>query len=111
MKTSKLLLIGAISLVASVPCTRSEITPAQEFRISLAAVRTPEVPKEVARLIGQLKGSDREANAVEIVRSAVQLNPASATAIVGSAARVAPDLSPKLSAAAAALEPRLAAGI
>lgn len=111
MKYRKLLLIGAVSLATAAPNVLSATSSPQDLRIALASAKAPEVPREVARLISELKDGDREKLAVEIVRWAVELNPASAAAIVGSAARVAPELAPQMSAAAAALQPKLAAGI
>ena len=111
MKIKPLILAGAATLVASVPALYAANNSAGESPAPLGSVRTAELPREVARLVGNEKGNGRAERAVAIVRHAVEVNRAAAPAIVGAAARVAPDLAAQFSAAAVTVEPKLAAGI
>jgi len=104
MKLNGLALVGAVTLaLASAPSTSAAAKSAGTYRHSFASVRTAELPREVARLVGKEKGQDREQRSIEIVTAAVACNPASAPMIVGAASRVAPDLAAKFAAAAAAI--------
>jgi hypothetical protein len=110
MKYRTLLLIAAVSLAQASSVFSANRSP-QELRVALAAAKPLEIPRETAGLISELNGPDREKLAIDIVRWAVELNPASAGPIVGSAARVAPELAAKMSSTAAALQPKLAPAI
>jgi hypothetical protein len=108
MKLKSLVLGAALTVSAAAPLIYAAH---EDTRTTLASFPAAELPRESAKMVKNVKGEARAARCVDIVRTAVELNHASAPAIVGAASRVAPDLAVEFSSVAATIEPKLAAGI
>jgi hypothetical protein len=81
------------------------------FNATLAAVPAAELPAKAADLVVQAKSRERQATTINVVRSAVGINPAAAPAIVGAIARAVPDMAAVAAGAAAAEQPKQAGAI
>jgi hypothetical protein len=84
---------------------------ANPFNEVLAAVPAAELPAKAADLVLHSRGRDRQATTVNVVKSAVGMNPAAAPAIVGAIARAVPNMASVAAGAAAAEQPKQAAAI
>jgi hypothetical protein len=93
-------------------CSFAKDAPkANPFTKTLAAVPAAELPAKAADLVLQAKPGDREATTINVVKSAVGINPAAAPAIVGAIARAVPEMASVAASAAAAEQPRQASAI
>jgi hypothetical protein len=81
------------------------------FTKSLRAVPAAELPAKAADLVLQAKPSVQEPTTVDVVKSAVGINPAAAPAIVGAIARTVPEMAAVAAGAAAAEQPKQASAI
>jgi hypothetical protein len=84
---------------------------ADPFNETLAAAPTAELPAKAADLVAQAKSRDRQATTVNVVKSALAINPAAAPYIVGAIARAVPDMAPVAAGAAAAEQPKQASAV
>jgi hypothetical protein len=84
---------------------------ANSFNEVLAAVPTAEMPAKAADLVLHARSRERQATTVNVVKTAVGMNPAAAPAIVGTIARVVPDMASVAAGTAATLQPKQAAAI
>jgi hypothetical protein len=109
MKLKPIFLAGVVAATAAGVLNASE-QPATE-NVSFVSIRTPELPKEVARRIEQTEGADRAEKCVAYIEAAVRQKPAAAAAVVGAASRVAPEFAARFAAAAVKIERPFAAGI
>jgi hypothetical protein len=98
------LLVGGNALAKDAP-------RANPFDKVLIAVPAAELPAKVADLVLQAKPRDQQATTVNVVKSAVGLNPAAAPAIVGAIARAVPAMASVAAGAAAAEQPKQASAI
>lgn len=78
---------------------------------TLAAVPTAELPAKAADLVALAKSRDRQFTTINVVKTAVGINPAAAPYIVSAIARAVPDMAPAGAGAAAAAQPKLAGAI
>ena len=78
---------------------------------TLSHVPAAELPVKVVGMIKQTKSAGRETMTVKVVKSALDLNPASAPALVGAIARAFPELASLAAGTAAAQQPKQAAVI
>jgi hypothetical protein len=88
-----------------------DVPQANSFNEVLAAVPAAEMPAKAADLILHARSRERQVTTVNVVKSAVGMNPAAAPAIVGAIARAVPDMASVAAGAAAALQPKQAAAI
>jgi hypothetical protein len=84
---------------------------ANPFNEVLAAVPAAELPAKAADLVSHARARDRQATTINVVNSAVAMNPAAAPAIVGAIARAVPDMASVAAGAAATLQPKQASAI
>jgi hypothetical protein len=88
-----------------------DASKASPFNETLAAAPAAELPATAADLVTQAKSRDRQATTINVVKSAVTINPAASPAIVGAIARAVPDMAPTAAGTAAAQLPKQAAAI
>lgn len=100
-----------IAVLAAVNSFGKDAPKTNPFNATLAAAPAAELPAKAADLVAQAKARDRQATTINVVKSAVGLNPAAAPAIVGAIARAVPDMAPVAAGAAAAEQPRQARAI
>ena len=77
----------------------------------LAHVPAAELPARAASLIKEARARDREAVTLDVVKTAVALNPAAAPIIVSAIARAVPDMAAIAAGVAAAEQPKQAAAV
>jgi hypothetical protein len=77
----------------------------------LAAVPAAELPAKAADVILHARSRERQATTVNVVKSAVGINPAAAPAIVGAISRAVPDMASVAASTAAGLQPKQAAAV
>ncbi|MCX6922295.1 MAG: hypothetical protein NT154_03620 [Verrucomicrobia bacterium] len=81
------------------------------FNKTLSAVPAAELPAKAADLVLHAKARDRQATTINVVKSAVGLNPAAAPAIVGAVARAVPEMAAVAAGTASAEQPKQASDI
>jgi hypothetical protein len=81
------------------------------FKQVLAATPSAELPAKAAVMVQEAKPRQRETVTLDVVKAAVEINPASATAIVGAIARTSPESAATAASVAAAEQPKQAAQI
>src|SRR5438132_14161000 len=62
------------------------------FKQTLQAVPAAELPVQAAQLVKAAKAHSREATTIDVVKAALEINPAAAPLIVGAIARAVPDM-------------------
>ncbi len=110
MKTIVTIALSVVLLTA-VNSFGKDVPKANPFNQTLAAVPAAELPATAADLVVQAKARDRETTTIDVVKSAVRINPAAAPAIVGAIARAVPNMAAPAAGAAAAEQPKQAAVI
>ena len=88
-----------------------ETPKANPFHKILTAVPAAELPAKAADLVFQAKHADRQETTINVVKAALGINPAAASAIVGAIARAVPEMASVAAGAAAAEQPKQAAAI
>jgi len=103
----------ALTAVALALCSAlgKDAPQANTYTETLAAVPTAELPAKAADLVAQAKSRDRQTVAVNVVKSAVGINPAAAPYIVGAVARALRDVAPLAAGTAATEQPKQASAI
>jgi len=81
------------------------------YKEILSRVPAAELPTKAVELVNVAKPRDREGVTVDVVKTAVSINPAAAPVIVSAMARAMPDMAATAAATAAAAQPRQAASI
>src|SRR5437879_10102937 len=76
------------------------------FKETLKSAPAAELPARAAQLVQAAKSPEREAVTINVVRAAVEINPAAAPAIVGAIARSVPDMAAVAASTAAAEQPK-----
>jgi hypothetical protein len=110
MKPIANILLG-VAFLAAGNSFGKDASPANAFNEVLAAAPAAELPAKAADVILHARSRDRQATTVNVVKSAVGINPAASPAIVGAIARTVPDMAPVAAGTAAALQPKQAAAI
>jgi hypothetical protein len=102
-----------LSLVFMLSCSSfgKDAPKANPFTETLSAAPAAELPAKAADLILQTKTRSRPNATINVVRSAVGLNPAAAPAIVGAIAKAVPDMAALAAGTAAAEQPKQASAI
>jgi hypothetical protein len=106
MKKIAVMTLSAVWLGTSI-CPAGDST----YKDLLAKVPAAELPAKSAGLIKDAKARDREVVTRDVVKSAVELNPAAAPLIVSAIAQVVPDMAALAAGVAAAEQPKQAAAI
>jgi hypothetical protein len=103
----------ALSVVFLAACNSfgKDASQTNPFNQTLATAPAAELPAKAADLVAQAKSRDRQTTTINVVKSAVGINPAAAPAIVGAIARAVPDMAAVAAGAAAAEQPKQAAAI
>ena len=101
-KKALLLLAALLSLGIS---ASAALTDAQTASVKKAFVKVPalELPAKAARMVTQASASSKEDMAVEVVKTVIAKNPASAVAVVSAISVACPDVAPAVAAAAASI--------
>ena len=109
----KRITIIALSTALLVACTSfgKDAPKTNPYDQRLAVVPAAELPAKAADLVSQAKPRAQQGVTVDVVKSAVALNPAAAPAIVGAIARAVPDMAAVAAGVAAAQQPRQARAI
>jgi hypothetical protein len=114
----KLLLMKNIPLVAlcalcvcGMTSFASDPSADNSIHATLSKVSAAELPDKAAKLVTQAQASDRKTKTIEVVNTAVAINPAAAPAIVRAIARAVKEMAPVAAAAAAADQPKQAGAI
>jgi hypothetical protein len=110
MKRITIIALSVASLTAC-PCFGTDAPKANPFNETLAAVPAAELPAKAADLVLQAKSRARQAVTVNVVKSAVGINPAAAPAVVGAIARAVPTMASVAAGAAASEQPKQASAI
>jgi hypothetical protein len=110
MKNVINVVLGAVFLVAGHSFAKDALK-ASSFKEALTSAPAAELPATAAELVLHAKSRDRAVTTIEVVKTAVRINPAAAPAIVGAIARSVPDMASIAAGAAAAEQPRQAAAI
>src|SRR5438105_15166952 len=100
-----MMFLGSQSLLAA------DRTEQLTFQAALSRVPAVEVPARAAELVEAAKADERGLTTIEVVQSAVRLNPTAAPAIVGAIAHAVPAMASIAAAAAAQEQPKLASAI
>ena len=109
MKTLKTLsLVMAVALVATVKLRAGDTPAANPFFGTLSTVSPAELPAKSAELVSQADLKSRMETTANVVKAAVGLNPAAASAIVGTIAKSVPEMASVAAATAVALVPNQA---
>ncbi len=106
MKWIALVSLGLVWLGTSLcPATDSP------YKSILSQVPAAELPAKSAGLVKDARARDRESVTRDVVKSAVEINPAAAPLIVSAIARAVPDMAPLAAGVASAQQPKQAAAI
>lgn len=109
MKQIAVLALGAF-LLASAPAFASDSTKAS-YQKTLSSVPAAEMPAKAADLVKQAKAREWSTRTIEVVKSALAINPAAAPAVVGAISKSVPDMAAVAAGTAATEQPKQAAAI
>jgi hypothetical protein len=101
----------SVAFLAACNSFGKDAPKANPFNETLTAVPAAELPAKAADLVSHAKARDRHVSTVNVVKSAVGINPAAAPAIVGAIARAMPDMASVAAGTAAAEQPKQASAI
>jgi len=96
----------SVAFLTACPSFGKDTSKANPYNQTLAAVPAAELPAQAADLVLQAKPRARQAVTVNVVKSAVGINPAAAPAIVGAISRAVPQMASVAAAAAASEQPK-----
>jgi hypothetical protein len=101
----------SVAFLVTCPSFGKDAPKANPFKETLAAVPSVELPAKAADLVLQTKPLARQAVTINVVKGAVEINPAAAPAIVGAIARPVPEMASVAAGVAAAEQPKQAGAI
>jgi hypothetical protein len=101
----------SVAFLAACNSFGKDVLQTNPFNQTLAAAPAAELPAKAADLVAQAKSRDRQTTTINVVKSAVGINPAADPAIVGAIARAVPDMAAVAAGAAAVEQPKQAAAI
>lgn len=101
----------SLAFLTAFPSLAKDSSKVNPFNKTLAAVPAAELPSKAANLVLQAKHRARPDVTVNVVKSAVGINPAGAPAIVGAIARAVPQMASVAAGAAASEQPKQASAI
>jgi hypothetical protein len=99
------------ALLAACNSFGKDAPKASPFKAVLTAVPAAELPAKAADLVSQAKPRERKATTANVVKGALEINPAAAPAIVGAITRAVPEMAAVAAGAAAAEQPKQATAI
>jgi len=112
MKTHKVILALVIGALLAPAFSGRAANPAASPSLSiLKSVPLAELPGKAAALVATADAKSQVQTAMDVIKSAIGLNPAAAPAIVGSVAARTPEIAAVAAATAASLLPRQAAAL
>jgi hypothetical protein len=97
--------VTAVALTMAVSVNAGENASANSFLGALSSVAPAELPSKAGDLVAQADAKNLRQTTIDVVKAAVGLNPAAATAIVGSIARSSPKMAAIAAATAISLVP------
>ena len=97
--------IGALSGVAG---DAQKVNP---YTVQFSGVTPAELPAKAAELVKKAKVRDWSVTTVNVVKAALEANPATACAVVGSISKAVPEMAPIAAGTAAELQPKHAVAI
>ena len=103
--TGKIAMTVAVTVALVLNASADDKTATVPALNTLSSVTTAELPATAAKLVSQADVKGLKATTIEVVKTAVGLNPAAAPAIVASIAQASPDMAATASATAATLVP------
>jgi hypothetical protein len=105
MKTHKKALLLLAALLSLGISASAALTDAQTASVKKAFNKVPalELPAKAARMVTQASASVKEDMAVEVVRTIIAKNPASAVAVVSAISAACPEVAPAVAAAASSM--------
>jgi hypothetical protein len=104
MKTLKYALTVAAALALTAVNMRAGQTASPVLGV-LSGVTAMELPTKAALLVSQADAKNLKATTIDVVKTAVGLNPAAAAPVVGSIAQQTPEMAPTAAATAVSLVP------
>src|SRR5579862_5525571 len=99
MKLVTLLLSGFVCFSALI-CNGDDVSRPNPYSATLQTVKAAELPAKAAEIVTRAKGNKDAA--IQVVKAAVQINPAAAPAVVGAISRANPDIASDIAGVAAA---------
>src|SRR5437016_4362494 len=103
MKQIAIIALSAFCLGAFSSYAKEAANP---FLETLKGVPSAELPAKAAQLVQTAKAHDRQAVTKDVVKAAVEINPAAAPAIVSAIARAVPEMAALAAGVAAAEQPK-----
>ncbi|HTL73415.1 MAG TPA: hypothetical protein VL863_08945 [bacterium] len=97
--------VAMIAMASALNAGAADKTASSPFLGALSAVTSAELPAKAAALVSQSEAKGRTQATKDIVKAAIGLNPAAATAIVGTIAQTSPDMAATAAATAVSLLP------
>lgn len=94
-----------IAVVAALNAGAADKIDANPYLGALSTTTSVELPGKVAQLVSQTEANSRKQATIDVVKSAVGLNPAAAPLIVGSIAQAVPDMAATAAGTAVSLVP------
>jgi hypothetical protein len=110
MKQIATFALGAF-LMVSLSASGNDSSKAASFQKNLAGVPAAEMPAGAADLVKQTKAREWGTRTVDVVKSALAINPAAAPAVVGAIAKAVPEMASIAAGTAATEQPKQAAAI
>jgi hypothetical protein len=110
MKSIAIIALSVFCLGALESSAKDEIK-SNPFTETLQHIPAAELPAKAAQLVKSTRTPQRETVTVDVVKAAVEINPAAAPAIVGAIARAVPEMASVAAATAATEQPKQASAI
>jgi len=110
MKQIAILALGAF-LAAPLSSFGKDAVKAGPFQTTLSSVPAAEMPAKAADLVKQTKAREWGTRTVDVVKSALAINPAAAPAVVAAIAKAVPEMASIAAGTAASEQPAQAAAI
>ena len=104
-------IVLSVGLLSACNSFAAETPTSNPFNKILTAVPAAELPAKAASLVSQAKPLDRQQTTINVVKSALRINPAAAPAIVGAIVRAVPEMASVAAGTAAAEQPKQATAI
>jgi hypothetical protein len=111
MKQIAIITVSVICLSAFTSFAKDTPQNITAHKQTLSSIAAPEMPAKAAELVKKAKARDWGVTTVDVVKSAVQINPAAAPTVVGAVSRAVPEMAPVAASTAAAEQPKQAVAI
>lgn len=97
--------VAMIAMASALNAAAADKTASSPYLGALSGVTSAELPAKAASLVSQSEAKGRTQATKDVVKAAIGLNPAAATAIVGTIAQTSPDMAATAAATAVSLLP------